>query len=57
MSAMNKQFIQFRVKLLPTDVVSVYQGEDIYIEAMSVFHSILNKNIVILNVLHVYIGF
>lgn len=57
MSAMNKQFIQFRVKLLPTDVVSVYQREDIYIEAMSIFHSILNKNIVILNVLHVYIGF
>lgn len=57
MSTMNKQFIQFRVKLLPTDVVLVYQGEDIYIEAMSVFYSILNKNIVILNVLHVYIGF
>lgn len=57
MSAMNKQFIQFRVKLLPTDVVLVYQGEDIYIETMPVFHSILNKNIAILNVLHVYIGF
>lgn len=50
MSAMNKQFIQFRVKLLPTDVVSVYQGEDIYIEAMPIFHSILNENMVILNV-------